>query len=249
MLSDPDSEVISAFGILNTLIAEDDHPWFGIPFPGIYVTDGQGVISEKFFESNLALRPGIDQLARAVRGEAVDLQTTAPLSSVEYTVRFDDAPTPPGVLRELVVTLRVPEGQHLYGQPVPVGMVATHVEIDAGDNLIVRDTIAPPTRSLVLAGTGETLQVYDGDVTLRVPITHSGPLVSPDGRGTDEPTQVVGRVRWQSCDDNVCNLPESTSFAFAMPTGQMTQLHLSDVADDEMDSMHFIQQMVERRKV
>ena len=31
MLSDPDSEIIRAFGILNTTIAEDDHPWYGIP--------------------------------------------------------------------------------------------------------------------------------------------------------------------------------------------------------------------------
>ncbi len=42
LLSDPDSRVIRGYGILNTLIAEDDHPWFGIPFPGTYVTDSQG---------------------------------------------------------------------------------------------------------------------------------------------------------------------------------------------------------------
>ena len=32
MLSDPNSEVIRAFGILNTLIPPDEHPWYGIPF-------------------------------------------------------------------------------------------------------------------------------------------------------------------------------------------------------------------------
>ncbi len=249
MLSDPESEVISSFGILNTLIAEDDHPWFGIPFPGIYITDARGVITEKFFESSLALRPGIDQLVRAVRGETVALDGAEPVAAVDCTVTFDDEPAPPGVLRELVVTLRVPEGQHLYGQPVLTGMVATHVEIEPSDNLIVRDTIAPPTHSLVLAGTGETLQVYDGNVTLRVPITHSGQLVVAGGGRADQPIRVAGRVRWQSCDDNACNLPESASFSFTMPTGRITGLHLTDVGDDEMDSMHFLHQMVERRKV
>ncbi len=44
LLSDPDSEVIRSFGILNTLINPDDHPWYGIPFPGTYVVGADGVI-------------------------------------------------------------------------------------------------------------------------------------------------------------------------------------------------------------
>ena len=67
-LSDPDSEVISAFGILNTLIPADDHPWHGIPFPGAYVVDADGIIRSKFFEGRLAIRATGDQLLRAVRG-------------------------------------------------------------------------------------------------------------------------------------------------------------------------------------
>ncbi len=161
-------------------------------FRGFTSLTHAGVITEKFFESSLALRPGIDQLVRAVRGETVALDGAEPVAAVDCTVTFDDEPAPPGVLRELVVTLRVPEGQHLYGQPVLTGMVATHVEIEPSDNLIVRDTIAPPTHSLVLAGTGETLQVYDGNVTLRVPITHSGQLVVAGG-GPRRPTNPCGR--------------------------------------------------------
>ncbi len=37
LLSDPDSQVIRSFGILNTLIDPTDHPWYGIPYPGTYV--------------------------------------------------------------------------------------------------------------------------------------------------------------------------------------------------------------------
>ena len=62
MLSDTDSEIIRAFGILNTTIAEDDHPWYGIPYPGVYVIDGDGIIIEKFFENNFTVRPGAEQL-------------------------------------------------------------------------------------------------------------------------------------------------------------------------------------------
>ena len=42
MLSDPDSEVIESFGILNTLIPPDDHPWYGIPSPAPTSSTVQG---------------------------------------------------------------------------------------------------------------------------------------------------------------------------------------------------------------
>lgn len=69
LFSDPKSEIIERFGILNTLIEEDDHPWYGIPFPGTYVLDADGIITAKFFEANLALRENSDQLRRAALGE------------------------------------------------------------------------------------------------------------------------------------------------------------------------------------
>ena len=55
LLSDVDSAVIREFGILNTLISPDDpeqaagRGFYGVPFPGVYVTDESGVVSEKFF--------------------------------------------------------------------------------------------------------------------------------------------------------------------------------------------------------
>jgi hypothetical protein len=74
LLSDPDSQVIEAFGILNTLIPPDDHPWHGIPFPGTYVIDDAGVITHKFFENSLAVRVGPEQLLAAVRGEELNFE-------------------------------------------------------------------------------------------------------------------------------------------------------------------------------
>jgi hypothetical protein len=247
MLSDPDSSVIRSFGILNTLIAEDDHPWFGIPFPGVYVVGADGIIMAKFFENHLALRPGVDQLIRAVEGEAVSLATREPVAEVECQVAIDDAPVAPGIVRELMVRLRVPEGQHLYGNPVPAGMVATQVEVDAGDGLIVLDTIAPPTRPLTLDGTGETLQVYEGDVVLRVPFSHSATILGADAGEGGGALTISGCVRWQACDDAACGLPASAPFRFTIDLAPMSQLRFGDVKDGEMDSGPFLHQMTQRR--
>ena len=47
LLSDPDSEVIRAFGILNTNYAPD-HESYGLPFPGMFIIDENGMDPSRF---------------------------------------------------------------------------------------------------------------------------------------------------------------------------------------------------------
>jgi peroxiredoxin len=59
LLSDAGSEVIRRFGILNTLIDPGDRrawPYYGVPFPGTYVTNQSGIVTEKFFNRHYATR-------------------------------------------------------------------------------------------------------------------------------------------------------------------------------------------------
>ena len=174
MLSDPDSEVIRSFGILNTLIPPDDHPWYGLPFPGSYVIDADGVIVAKFFEHNFAVRSGPEQLLAAALGHEFEVPAPSdeqPADRVSADVRIDGDRLPMGVTRQIVATFRVPEGQHLYGKPVPDGLVAAAIELDDLDGILSYELLAPPTSPLTLTGSGETLQVYEGDVVLRLPVT------------------------------------------------------------------------------
>lgn len=204
MLADPDSEVITAFGILNTLIPEDEHPWYGIPFPGTYVTDADGIITAKFFENSLAVRVSGAQLVRAATGEVVELEPARGDDPVVAAVAaFDPSPLAAGVQRELVVDLAVPSGQHVYGLPVPDGMVHAHVVLDDGP-WKVHAVDAPATHPHVLAGTGDELQIYPGSVRLYVAVSHNA---SERGDIT-----IAGEIRWQACDDDQCFLPQRQRF-------------------------------------
>ena len=130
MLSDPDSEVIRSFGILNATIADDDHPWYGIPYPGVYITDSDGIIVEKFFENNFTVRPGPEQLLAAVRGEEVLLEERPdPVSEVSVDVDFVGDSLPVGISRQIVARFSLPEGMHVYGQHVPEGLVLSLIHI------------------------------------------------------------------------------------------------------------------------
>lgn len=217
LLSDPDSDIIRRFGILNTLIDPDDHPWYGIPFPGSYVVDADGTIIGSFFETSLHFRASADQLLRAALGVEISLP---PLPSepeeVSVDVRLDADVAHPGIVNDLIVRFAVPAGHHLYGEPVPDGMVATSVTVDDQTGLVVRDPVLPPTTTHTLAGTGEQLQVFTGDVTIRVPIAHlARSLVEGDDGGLV--LALTGTVAWQSCDDQACQLPRRERFAIEVP--------------------------------
>ncbi len=246
LLADPDSEVIRRFGILNTLIAEDDHPWHGIPFPGSYVIDGDGVVTAKFFENRLQFRASAAQLLRSALGEQIDLPAleTDP-ASVAVDVRFDGGVFHPGIVHDLVVRLAVPPGQHLYGEPVPDGMVATSVEIDAQPGLLIRDPVLPPTSPHTLQGTGETLQIFEGDVTIRIPVAHLGRALIDHESGQVQ--RITGSVRWQSCDDHTCHLPQRQTFSLDVPATQMNRPERDRDTEGGMDVATHLIGMVARR--
>ena len=249
MLSDPDSEVIESFGILNTLIPPDDHPWYGIPFPGAYAVDAGGVVVAKFFEHNFAVRPGPEQLLAAALGQEFEVAAGAsPVEQVSAAVAFDGDVVPMGVTRHIVATFRVPEGQHLYGPPVPDGLVAATIELDDIEGVLSYELLAPPTSPLTLSGSGDTLQVYDGDVVLRLPVTQNARAMQKDDDGRY--VMITGRLRWQACNDVECFLPESLPFSFRVEAGFPV---LGDMGPGEgrvpaMNGAAHFQRMVDRRR-
>ena len=250
MLSDPSSDVIRSFGILNTLIAEDDHPWFGIPYPGVYVTDADGIIVEKFFENNYAVRPGPEQLLAAVKGEEVILEArTVENAEVTVEVEFEGDSLPLGITRQVVARFSVPKGMHLYDEPVPEGLVAASIELDEHlEGILAYTPVSPQTRSVTLTGDGHTLEVYEGDVAIRLPVAQNGRAIEKDDDGRW--VSISGNVRWQACDTEACGLPQEQRFSFRVPAAFMV---LPDMGSGEgrvpsMNGAVHFQELTARRK-
>ena len=162
LLSDPDSEVIESFGILNTLIDPNDHPWYGIPYPGTYVIGADGTISHKFFDNNLAVRAGPEQLLRAATGETLAGQDegSIPADSVQVSVALDGDALAAIVQKDLVARFRMPAGRHVYADPAPAGSVAVDVVLDQNDRVVQRAIVRPESDPHTLAGTGESFRVH-----------------------------------------------------------------------------------------
>ena len=250
MLSDPDSEIIRAFGILNTTIAEDDHPWYGIPYPGVYVMDGEGIITEKFFENNFTVRPGPEQLLAALKGEQINLlEKGEGDQEVKVEVTFEGDTLPAGITRQLVARFSVPEGMHLYGQPVPEGLVAASIQLEQELEGIVSYTpVVPETSALTLAGDGHTLQVYEGDVVLRLPVAQNGRAIEKDDEGRW--VRIAGKVQWQACDAEKCDIPQEQSFSFRLPAAftVMADMGPGEGRVPSMNGAQHFKKMTERRQ-
>jgi hypothetical protein len=229
------------------LIDVEDHPWYGIPFPGVYVMNAGGIITAKFFESSLLLRPSAEQLLHAALGEEIHLPILdAPPGQVAFDVTFDGDLLRAGVMHDLIVRFAVPDGQHLYGDAVPDGMIATSIEIEPDVGLVVKPAVPPPTKPHTLAGTGETLQIFEGDVLIRVPLTHLGRSLTrlDDGSFVQ---RVTGTVRWQSCDDDVCHLPRRERFIIDIPAARYDNPGREIANQGGMDVTAHLTRMVSRR--
>jgi hypothetical protein len=245
LLSDPDSEIIRAFGILNTLIDPNDHPWYGIPYPGTYIVNADGVITHKFFDNNLAVRAGPEQLLSAARGESLltEAANTAVPDQVEVSVELDGEALASTVQRDLLVKFRVPRGRHVYAEPAPSGSIAVDVVLDDNPRIVQRPLIRPLSESHTLSGTGESFQVHHDSFVLRLPLT-----VNRGAGGGISEINVSGEVRWQACDDEVCDIPTSQRFELVLPVSESPAVALRGKGVElEPNARSHFQRMSERR--
>lgn len=218
LLSDPGSEVIRQYGILNTLIAPEEDR-YGIAYPGIYVTDQSGVVVEKMFHREYAVRESAAGILRHILGADFDIHDN-PRAEIEGpSVRVSAALAEPQLTfmqrTPLLVSLDLDPGLHLYGQPVPDGFVATEVTVTAPEGVRVGETEAPPTRPFSVEGVRQEFRIFEGAVEFVVPIT---------SELREEPTVTLEvTVRYQACDERQCYLPQSRTLSLTVPLGGLNR--------------------------
>lgn len=65
LLSDPESSAIIQLGLLNPTY-DPSTKYYGVPYPGVFLIDSEGIIIRKFAEENYRDRPLMADLIRAV---------------------------------------------------------------------------------------------------------------------------------------------------------------------------------------
>jgi hypothetical protein len=215
LLSDIDSEIIRRYGILNDQVGPEDAFLYGIPFPGVYVTDEEGIVVAKFFHDTYKKRDSPEFLIDAALGRIVISEDAPKVSGGDEEVRISafvhggKGTIRQGILRQLVVRCELAEGLHIYGEPVPEGMIPTQVSVTAPAGLVLQDPIYPPTEMLRLESMGIELPVWSGCVDIVIPFYAVGELASETRPLDAKSVEIEVGIRYQACDDAVCLLPKT----------------------------------------
>ena len=206
LLSDPESKVIRAFGILNENVSPN-HQFYGIPHPGQYLIGKDGVVKAKFFEDNYTERFTAGEIA--VRHLGKDLG--APRTQIEtdhlaVSSWASDETVAGGHRVALVLDIDLKEKMHVYAPGVE-GYIAVEWKMEEVSGLTNYPPSYPESEKLHLPAIEETVPVYQGSVRFMTDLK-LGRARDLEHLLDDQGQLLVrGELRYQACDDKICYLP------------------------------------------
>lgn len=208
MLSDTDSKIIRAFGILNTSVPED-HQFYGMPWPGEYLINPDGTVRAKFFEEGNRDRFTAGRvLVRELEGAGNDARRQIETDHLEVTSWASDGIVRGGNRVALALDVALGDKMHVYAPGVE-GYIAVEWKMEETPGLQVYDAEYPEPEMLHLPAIGETVPVFEGSTRFLRDVLIGQPddlehLLDEDGK-----LVIKGSLRYQACDDKVCYLPQT----------------------------------------
>jgi hypothetical protein len=219
MLSDEGSKVIRAFGIFNTNL-EPDNPAYGIPFPGMYVVDANGVVKAKYFEDDYTERySGASVLTREFGAQGVEV-TTVDNKHLKLTTYASDARFAPGRRITLVAELEMKPKMHVYAPGIK-GYIPIDWKMTASPAFVAFAPEYPASKMLHMAAINETVPVFEGKIRILRDITIGNERELSALLGADRSLTIEGTFRYQACDDRECFLPQDIPLRWTFAIGQM----------------------------
>ncbi len=205
LLSDEGSAFIRELGILNEQAGENV---FGIPHPGVYVLDAEGVVVRKtFYESYRERDTGAGLLAHLL-GISVPPKGPADQvagNGVRVSAWLDMPDYAWGQRVWLTVEVEIDEGLHVYGRPIPDGYYPLEITVEPIERVEVGEPEWPETTPFRIQGLDEQFHVYEGIVRVNLPISF---MVVDAG---DMVVNVT--VSYQACSAIDCLPPAEARFA------------------------------------
>jgi hypothetical protein len=208
LLSDPESSIIRAFGILNETV-KPGTVGYGIPYPGVYILDRQGKIVAKYFEDDYKDRVATADILARQFGASVDAaRGVTETSQLKITVTASNATARPGLRIVLNLEVDLKPGMHVYAPGVK-DYIPIDWRLDEGGPAPKRHPFEYPKPEILhLDAIGETVPVYRGHIQIRREITFGQEGALKQFVGATGEVVVQGVFRYQACDDRKCYPPQ-----------------------------------------
>lgn len=219
MLSDPQSRVIQAFGILNDNV-ETTSPQYGIPFPGTYIVNEKGVVTAKYFEEDYRERySAASILAHEFAADGTE-KTTIDTAQLTLKSSASDGSIAPGRRVTLVIEIDPKKKMHLYAPGVK-GYIP--IDWQMRDSKAISATAAayPASHMLNLPTIKETVPVYDKHIRITRDIVIGQENEITGIIGPDRVLTVEAAFKYQACDDRECYLPKTIPLKWTFPVAKL----------------------------
>jgi AhpC/TSA family/Disulphide bond corrector protein DsbC len=208
MLSDPGSRIIREFGILNEAVPKDNL-FYGVPHPGTYILDENGVVRGKYFEEDFRERYTAGNILwKQFGGPAGAPGATAETPHLRISTIASDAEARAGTRLSLALEIELKPGMHVYAPGVDGGYIPVSWTMAESKAWKAQDVVWPASRTLRLEAIRETVPVFEGRFRVMRDLTIAQqkdftPLLGPDRKLT-----VEGTFRYQACDARECFPPQ-----------------------------------------
>jgi Peroxiredoxin len=208
MLSDTNSKIIRAFGILNP---EGKGFAAGIPYPGIYYISPDGVIQRRYFESQYSDRFTPNDIYADIFGVSPLRGTEGePISAAHLRLRLSqsDKTVGAGNRLKLLVTIEPAAHVHLYAPGAEkYGYKVVKLQLDPSTDYLSEPLHYPPSTLLNFAELKETVPVFSNATLLSDDIIIAATKEFNQSIGDGKDLQITGTLFYQACDDHKCFLP------------------------------------------
>ena len=213
LLTDPESGTIKNYGILNTTVDETSTN-VGIPFPGTFVLNRQGVVTARFFEEAYQRRTTVSSIliARGATGRPATA-TRATTDHLDMVSSLSDEIVAPGSVFSIVLDIQPRAQIHVYA-PGAKGYKIIAFNLEPNRLLVTRPTAYPKSDLYFFEPLKERVPVYQRPFRL----TRSMSITTAAGHRATvsrlKTLTVKGTLDYQACDDRVCFTPRSIPVSF-----------------------------------
>lgn len=212
LLSDSGSATIREYGILNT---EATGRTAGIPYPGTFVLDGQGVVRARNFEEAYQERASAASLvARTTAAPKTGDRTET--RHITVTTSASDAVVAPGTRFSLLIDVAPKAKMHVYS-PEQHDYIPISIALDTDAAFKSHPAVFPKAETYYFKALDETQLVYSKPFRIVQDVTVAlSPAMRERAKTAGATLTIKGTLKYQACDDAVCYLPTSVPLTWTV---------------------------------
>lgn len=215
LLSDPGSQTIKRYGILNTTVPETNQQSYGIPFPGTFMLNTRSVVTARFFEQAYQERSTVGSILARL-GNTIAVQATKITSpQLEVTSFATDSTVAAGTQFSLVLDVRPAQGVHVYA-PGVTGYKPIALSVAAQPGVSVHPAQYPPSEDYHFKPLNEHVQVFQRPFRIVQDVVIDA---SPQGQTALKDVTALtikGVLNYQACNDKVCFTPQTVPLTWTV---------------------------------